>query len=248
VRDEPESHAGADLADAGSTRSPAYSSFGSLVSLIEKLEADGLPAVMDRSYFGGSSGGLIAQTRGTLRFLDLLDDTYAPTEMLRKLVDAEGEERKRLLRQLAEERYTREIELGRQKGTHGQLLAVMRDRGLNGATAQKAVSFYLGLAEHTGLPVSTFFRQGRSGTTRPQSGSVRRGPKRRSPESEVQETSSAVAPGDAVAAKRVEYIDMLMELARSSKDQGSGLQTELLDRIERALGFDSPKEGAQDLP
>jgi hypothetical protein len=63
-------------------------------------------------------------------------------------VDADEEGRKAILRQLAEERYVEEIRLAKESGTRGQFLSLMRERGLNGATAEKAITFYLHLAEH----------------------------------------------------------------------------------------------------
>lgn len=56
--------------------------------LLDTLRESDLPAQFDRSYFGAASSGLIAQTRGTLRFLDLIDDDYRPTPQLAELLAA----------------------------------------------------------------------------------------------------------------------------------------------------------------
>ncbi|MGH8574399.1 MAG: hypothetical protein ACREX8_17745 [Gammaproteobacteria bacterium] len=171
-----------DSADSTTTphmggKTPCYASFTSIRTLLDTLREGGLPAQFDRSYFGAASGGLIAQTRGTLRFLDLIDDDYRPTPQLAELVAADEEGRRAILRRLAKERYVEEITLAGQNGTTGQLLTVFKERGLSGATAQKAATFYIHLAQHVGLPVSQYFTQSRGASSG--NGTTRRATRRR---------------------------------------------------------------------
>lgn len=224
-------------------KTPSYASFTSTRTLLDTLRESGLPAQFDRSYFGAASGGLIAQTRGTLRFLDLIGDDYRPTQQLAELVEADEESRKAILRRLAEERYTEEIKLAEQNGTHGQLLAVFKERGLTGATAQKAATFYIHLAQHVGLPVSQYFTQGRAAGSG--NGPTRRAVRRRTRPAVLEvETGTPPEPVETLDKKRSAYIDLLMKLA--DRTDGELPPPELLDRIERALGYKDG--GTKDLP
>lgn len=225
------------------SRAP-YMSFGGLKNLIEKLQKDGIPQRFDGSFFGNQSGSLTAQVRGSLRYFDLIDDEKQPTQLLRELVSADEPGRIQILRGMAEAKFADAIALGQTNGTKGQLEQVFRSRGLNGATVTKAVAFYLGLAEYTGLPVSSYFKKGRVSSG---AGGTRKAPKKRvGNQAVVAHGPLPPATTTSVEAKKGAYIDMLMKLAEISAEKGE-VQTGLLDRIERALGFEptpSVKEGA----
>jgi hypothetical protein len=229
-------------------RTPAYSSMAKFCDLLDNLRENGLPATFDRSFFGTASGGLIAQTRGTLRFFDLIDHAYRPTEQLRDLVAADEPERKAILRRLAEKRYPEEIKLSQNSGTHGNLLAVIRGRGLSGATADRAASFFVHLARHVDLPVSAYFAQGRSSSSANGSnGSARRaGRPRRRATAAAQVEAPVTTSSHSLGTKRSAYIDLLMKLA--NREDGELPPEELLDRIERALGYQEKVEKPMEKP
>jgi hypothetical protein len=234
-----------DGEDTGAATTPPYMSFPGMLSLLDRLQADGCPQLFDRSFFGNQSGALIAQVRGGLRFFGLMDDDKRPTDALRTLVTADPDTRKATLRAMAQERYPEAIRLGEDNGTQAQLEESFKVRGLTGSTQQKAITFYLALAEYTELPVSPFFKQGRStnGAARAQSG--RKIVRRRKPTPEPpQQQQRGARADDPIEAKRLEYIDMLMELAKREPTGESDvtLQVDLLDRIERALGFEKKGE------
>lgn len=221
-----------------------YMSFQGFRHLLDRLGTDGLPQVFDRSFFGEVSGSLVAQTRGTLKFFDLIDDDKRPTELLRTVASAEGDERITVLRELAEKKYSDVIALGTD-ATQGQLVEAFRATGLSGQSVTKAISFYMSLADYTGLPVSPFFRRAPARTTPSSTNASRRGSSRRkrtpvSPEP----TAPPVAhrPVDSLGEKKSAYIDLLMKLAEQSGEKGE-VQADLLDRLERALGYEtSPSE------
>lgn len=232
-------------ADSGSSSAP-YMAFGGFRNLIDRLKRDGVPQVFDQSFFGRQSGSLTAQTRATLRYFDLIDEERKPTPVLHALVDADEARRVSMLREMAESRYADAIALGRKNGTQGQLQDVFRGRGLAGNTVLKAVAFYLGLAEYVGLPLSPFFKKQRIPST---NGGARKTTRKRtaSNTAATPAVQTVVTPVDAVEAKRVAYVEMLMKLAEASAERGD-VQDGLLDRIERALGYTSPtdKEATQD--
>ena len=229
--------------EPGDTRQPSapYMSFQSFRNLLDQLSGQHvLPDTFDRSFFGQVSGSLVAQTRGTLKFFDLIDETYRPTDRLRALMVADEQVRISGLRELARIKYASVLDLG-SNATQGQLEQEIRKTGLNGQSITKAVTFYLGLAEYTGLPVSPYFKK----TSPPRSSAsasgngARRGSRRKKPPAKVQspptnETDSG-STGEPLEEKKLRYIDMLMKLAEGA-DNGDA-QQDLLDRLEKALGM-----------
>lgn len=221
-----------------------YMSFQGFRHLLDRLVTEGLPQLFDRSFFGEVSGSLVAQTRGTLKFFDLIDDDKRPTELLRTVASTEGDERIAILRELAEKKYSAVIALGTD-ATQGQLVEAFRATGLSGQSVTKAISFYMSLADYTGLPVSPFFRRAPARTTASSANSSRRASSRRKkppipPESTVSPVVHRAV--DSLGEKKSAYIDLLMKLAEQSGEKGE-VQADLLDRLERALGYEtSPSE------
>lgn len=225
-----------------------YMSFQGFRNLLDRFANEGLPQIFDRSFFGDVSGSMIAQTRGTLRFFDLIDDDRRPTEVLRTIAAADTESRRvEVLRDLTQKKYSNVIALG-VDATQGQLVDAFRTTGLSGESITKAITFYLGLADYTGLPVSPFFKKT---ATRPltANGSAPRRPSARkkralSLPSIPQPTTSEGRSSNTLEEKKSAYIDLLMKLAEQSAEKGE-IQSDLLDRLERALGYESSasKEG-----
>jgi hypothetical protein len=229
-----------DASKQGSSSAP-YMSFKGFIKYIEQFEAEGLPARFDASYFGNASGSLVAQVRGAFRALDLIDDDKHPTDTLAAIVQADDDERKALLRRLLEAKYPDALGLSA-NATSGQLADVFRARGLSGATVDKAISFYLGFTDYVDVAVSPHFKKGRAAAS---NGSGRR---RRQPKPVLAATPvghpTPVKPAGSAEQQRVQYVDMLMGLAKEADGE---TQTDLLDRIERALGFGAieatPRDG-----
>lgn len=213
---------------------PPYMSYRGLLNLLDRLETDGVPQVFDRSFFGQQSGSLTAQTRVTLKFFDLIDEEKRPTDVLRTLVADEEVSRKTALRAMAEERYADVAQLGHD-ATHGQLQDAFKSRGLTGATVQKAIGFYLALAEDVGMEVSPHFHRRRVVIVTG-NGTRRTTRKRKAKEEPAADVPVRTLPPTVTSmeTKKSAYIDMLMTLAQKSEE---AVPAELLDRIERALGF-----------
>lgn len=220
---------------------PAYMSFTGFRSLLDRLGNEGLPQVFDRSFFGEYSGSLIAQIRGTFRFLDLIDEDKRPTDQLRAIIDADEQGRIALLRKVAEEKYASALALGAD-ATQGQLAEVFRVAGLSGESLTKAINFYVGLADYVNLPVSPFFKRPTvrvstgSGNGPRRTSSRRRKPSNVPVEPPAAQGQQSVSP---IEEKRSAYIDLLMKLAEQSGANGGEVQQDLLNRLERALGYES---------
>lgn len=222
-------------ADEGESRiAPAYGSYPSLIKIVDKMKEHGIPPVLDRSFFGNQSGSLTAQQRGSLRFLGLIDADYRPTDEMTLLVEADEAGRKEILRELAMKAYAEQVKLAQVNGTQGQLADSFRKLGITGSTVERAISFYLTLAEDLGLPTSSHFKK----IATPAANGTR--PRRRKPATKAAAPAApppsapAAAPALSPDVQKASYVQMLMELAKANDGEG---QKDLLDRIERALGL-----------
>ena len=215
-----------------------YMSFQGFRNLLDRLKSDGLPQVFDASFFPQYSGSLIAQIRGTLKFFDLIDDDKRPTPTFGKLASAEEPDRINILRGLVLERYADALALG-DNATQGQLADVFRSTGLSGASITKAITFYVGLAEYVDLPVSPYFKKGKIRSSSAGGGSRSSRRRRSSSASDTQPVQVPQSTPSPMDQKRSAYIDLLMKLATQSGEQGE-VQDKLLDRLERALGYETP--------
>jgi hypothetical protein len=225
--------------DETATKAVAYMSFVSFRGYLDRFRDQGIPNVLDRSFFGSQSGSLTAQVRGTFRALGLIDEDYRPTDMLRRLAAAEDQERTLLLKSITESVYGDAIALG-PSATGGQLALIFRSRGINGATVQKAITFYRGLTEYVGIETSPFLR-GRMTN----SGGPRRNGKKRTPALQVVQEVVPAPPARSVEEeKKSAYIDLLMDLAKSDGTDVSS-RADLLDRLERAIGIQGASASQQ---
>ena len=223
--------------DETSAKAVAYMSFPSFRGYLDRFREQGIPNVLDRSFFGNQSGSLTAQVRGTFRALGLIDDDYRPTDLLRKVAAASDEERVLLLRSITESKYEDAIALGLQ-ATSGQLSEVFRSRGISGATVQKAITFYLGLTEYVGIETSPFLKARVASN-----GGARRNGKKRTPAAApVQAAPPPIQTQRSLEEeKKSLYIDLLMDLAKDT-DAKDVDRKDLLNRLERAIGIPSGSE------
>lgn len=220
---------------------PPYIAFPTFVRMLNRLRDHGVPNVFDASYFGPTSGSTIALHRGTFRTMGLMDDDKRPTPLMRELAAADDDQRTQMLRDIGDQLYAEALQLGPQ-ATSGELADVFRSQGISGATVQKAVSFFLAFADHVGYQLSPHIKPLRLTSSK---GSTRR---RRPPRSATsgrvvdqthQEPMTLHKPVETLDAKKAQYIDLLMDLAKSGAKDGE-LADSLLDRIERSLNMASP--------
>lgn len=222
--------------------SPAYISFRTLLNLVERMEGEGVPKQIDKSYLKNLSGGTQAQLLVGLRALGLMTETRAPTQQLRDLVGQEGN-RPQLVREILEAQYAWAIDLG-VDATQEQLEEEFRKHGpkLGVATREKAIAFYTAAARFAGVPLSKFFRSAtpQSGASAPRPAS---GPRRtKGSSSQRRSGKSGVTPPPATehpetfnaADMRKQYFELLLRKA----DEAGELDAGLLDRIEKLMGGD----------
>jgi hypothetical protein len=222
-----------------------YMSYPGFQNYFARFRTEGLPSRFDGSYFGNASGSLVSQVRSTLHHLDLIDEERRPTELLKIIAEADDAEQKQHLRTIFEEKYSDALALGK-NATSGELADVFRNRGLTGATVEKAITFYLGMAQDLGFELSPHFRKGRPPTS---NGAARR----RRPQKTAERTPPPPPPTQqrtnsqptTLEEQKAAYVTMLMDLAKR-EDMSGDAQPALLDRIERALGIGGSPPTPQD--
>lgn len=216
-----------------------YVSFKTFLSLIERLDAGGVPGRFDASYFTQYSGAVKSQLKVALRALGLMDEADCATDTLKQLIGAEGDERAIKMRQIFVDHYADALALP-ENATSLQLAEVFRSRGITGDTVHKATAFFLSMASYVDESVSPFFKQRRprpsnKGGSRTRARAARQSvvemPMDPSTEPSVKLDSLPHASFDVDPKDR--YVNFLMDLAEK---RGVDDSSDILDRIERVLG------------
>ncbi len=158
--------------DTTRKRLPPYISYRTFRNFVDSLQVGGIPARIDRSYWGDRlSGTTGTQLMTALRFLGLIDANSIPTNRLRLLVSARGPQKTELLRQIAYEAFTFifRSSFDPQNGTYSQLEEIFHSQfELTGDVSRKCIKFFLMLASDAGIHLSSFItkrlKTPRSGT------------------------------------------------------------------------------------
>lgn len=135
---------------------PPYISFRTILTILDKLKEDGVPARIDRSYWKGFlAGGYGPLVLAALRFLGLVTEDDRPTVRLQELVQDEAR-RPEIMRDIILERYApaiRDLELTR--ATSGMVDEAFKGAySLDGQTLRKAQTFFVHAAQFAKMPLS----------------------------------------------------------------------------------------------
>src|SRR6266545_6658604 len=84
---------------------PPYLAYKTLINFINGLQ-QGIPARIDKSIVPSMSGAGQGQLFAALRFFDLMDANGKPKDSLSRLVNSEGAERQKLLREIVTRSYS----------------------------------------------------------------------------------------------------------------------------------------------
>lgn len=140
-------------------RLPPYISYRTFHNFIGRLEEE-TPARIDRSYWGQNlSGSTGTQLMAALRFLGLIDNKGEPTDLLRHFLDTSGDERKRLLRNIALDAFDFIFQgpVDIQKATYSQLEEAFRGSfQLADDVCRKCIKFFIDMANDAGIILSPF--------------------------------------------------------------------------------------------
>ena len=143
-----------------SGRIPPYVSYRTFSNFLAELQARGLPSRIDRSVMSHKSGTIQSQLLLTLHYLDLVKGTGQPTQRLRKLLESEEAERKRVLREIIQTSYQFALDStsGLKTATSHQAEEVFQKTGASGETVRRCIAFFLAAAKDSGIPVSSYIK------------------------------------------------------------------------------------------
>lgn len=147
------------VTDGSQKRLPPYVSYRTFRNFIDGLQR-GIPARIDRSYWGDNlSGSTGTQLVAALRFLGLVDKDSLPTNRLKTLVYARGNQRSEYLKQIASESFSFVLQssFDCQTATYDQLDEVFKNtHQLTGDVIRKCIKFFIGLANDAAIPLSPY--------------------------------------------------------------------------------------------
>jgi hypothetical protein len=137
---------------------PPYVSYRTFHNFVDRLQQQGTPQRIDRSYWSSIlSGSTGPQLMAAMRFMGLVDANDKPTERLKLLVPADGEKRIQLIRGVATEAFSfvlkSNLDLG--SATYAQLEECFHSNfNLTDDVRRKCVKFFIAMAGDAGMPVS----------------------------------------------------------------------------------------------
>lgn len=168
----------------GKDRLPPYLTHATWQRLLGALYQH-VPLQLDRSYLKdfGVSESTALTVRATLSFLDLIGPENEPTDKLLNLVKTEGENRRLLLKEIAEAAYKPVFGgLDLEHATLGQVKECFRQFGADNNVGNKCLSFFLALAKDSGIGLSpNLLSRSRVGTSQKASPQALPPRKRRAP-------------------------------------------------------------------
>ena len=147
------------VTDKGRKHLPPYVSYRTFLNFIGGLQQR-VPSRIDRSFWGDMlSGSTGTQLMAALRFLRLIDANGKPTERLKPLVSAKGEQRAQLLREIVTEAFDFVLRssLELESATYAQLEEVFQNTfQLTDDVRRKCVKFFIAMASDAGMVLSPF--------------------------------------------------------------------------------------------
>jgi len=134
-------------------RKPAYIAFKTFLTAVETFE-QGIPLTIERSVWHTFSGGLQGHTINAFKFLGLIDEAGTPQPILEKVVNAKGDARKVIVKEIINNKYSEAIQLGQKNASFQRLQDHFRASGVQG---EMVVRFFLDACAYTGEKCSPFW-------------------------------------------------------------------------------------------
>ena len=147
-------------------RAPVYIPFKTFFNAVETLE-QGMPPTLDRSVWPSFSGGVQSQTLGAFKFLGLIKEDGEVEPILRRLVDAKGDERKAVLAEIIQNKYAGALRLASKNASFNQLLELFRGYGVQGGTLERAIRFFLDACDYSNLKCSPLWAKAKKTFRKP---------------------------------------------------------------------------------
>jgi hypothetical protein len=120
-----------------------------------------IPTRIDRSLMKSMAGTLQSQLISALAYLNLLTPDNKPTEKLARLINSEGPERQRVLKEILTSSYTFLFKEGfdLQRTTLQELQDYFTQAGVTGDTLRKCVAFFMKASKDAGLILSPHIKK-----------------------------------------------------------------------------------------
>ncbi len=140
---------------------PPYVSYATFKNFLASVK-DLVPARIDPThpFMVGQSGSAQSFLMSALRFFSLIEGK-TPTPDLKRLAQSEGEDRKKIWREIFEKAFhpiMRDLDLT--TATAGMLHEKFREQDLNGETVNKCFSFFVAGAQDAGIPLAKHLEPG----------------------------------------------------------------------------------------
>jgi hypothetical protein len=136
---------------------PPYVTYATWTRVLEDVR-ERKPTQLDGSYFRelGLSDSTGVTVKQALWFLGLVEGEGIPTEDLLELAGSEGDDRKRLIKQILDAAYGPVVGgVDLEHATMGHLLDAFKRAGAEGNVGHKCVTFFLALAKDAGMKLSS---------------------------------------------------------------------------------------------
>jgi hypothetical protein len=144
---------------------PPYVSYRSYRNFLDSLK-QGIPARIDRSVMASMSGALQSQLTTALRYLNLTKPLGQPTEMLAKIVNSEGPERAKAMREMLAAAYPFLFgSFDLKSATPRMLEEQFSEAGASGGTLDKCMLFFLAAAKDAEIELSPHLKNPRVART-----------------------------------------------------------------------------------
>jgi hypothetical protein len=139
---------------------PPYVAHRTFQNFITQLRESSVPGQIDRSVMEGLAGGTQSQLLSALKALGLVDANGIPTDVLHKLVEAEGVERQKTLADIIRHTYPSLFNAGfdLDRATTRQVVDKFSELGASGATLGKCLAFFIAISKEANIPLSPHIR------------------------------------------------------------------------------------------
>ena len=134
---------------------PPYMPYRSFLTFLDHLRAVGMPSHIDKGAMASMSGAMQSWTKASLRYMRLIDADDVPDERLKKLANAQGDERKALLRELFASTYGF-LKVDLSNTTAPKLREAIAELGAQGETVEKVIAFLVAMGKDANVPLSAY--------------------------------------------------------------------------------------------
>lgn len=228
------------------TFTPPYNvPWATFLSTLERMAADP-PNRVDRTYLDSQSGTVQTYLIAGYKAFGLITEDAKPTAAVNRFADPE--QRKAMIGELVQVHYASVLELADTNSTPGELAEEFSKAfpSLTGASRVKAIRFFLSAAAYAEIKLPLMWKPPKAprGSSAGPRRSTRNG--RGSPANPPPvETPRPKATPQSMDEAKMAYFDLLI----SNANQGTKLDSKILDRIERLVGLRDglPEADTQDV-